>query len=140
MTKEQLKKYIDIKKEREDLARKIKELEWEKYGPRSQRLDGMPRSGAGENYVLEAQMDRGDELLELYRAKKAELDAALVAIERAIEKLEPRERRLVRLHYIDGLNWEQVAVEMDYSWRQVHRIHSSALEKLREEEAERVGD
>lgn len=134
MTKEQLKEYIDIKKEREDLARKIKELEWEKYGPRSQRMDGMPRSGAGESYVLEEQIDKGDKLLELYRAKKAELDLALVAIEHAIEKLEPRERRLVRLHYIDGLTWEQVTVAMDYSWRQVHRIHSSALEKLREEE------
>ena len=133
MTKEQLKSYIEIKKERDDLAQRIKELEWEKYGPRSQRLDGMPRGGSGENYVLEDRIDKGDALLDLYRAKKAELDAALMVIERAIERLAPRERRLVRLHYVDGMNWEQVAVEMDYSWRQVHRIHSSALEKLREE-------
>lgn len=134
MTKEELKAYTDIKKERDHLAQKIKELEWEMYGPRAQCLDGMPRSGPGENYVTEEQLDRKAELLRLYQAKRAELDAAAVAIERAIEKLEPRERQLMRLHYIDGLTWEQVAVEMAYSWRQVHRIHGDALGKLKEEE------
>lgn len=134
MTKEQLKAYRDLKRERDDLERRKKELEAVMYGPRSQRLDGMPRGGSGENYVQEERMDQKDELLALYEAKEAELDAALVAIEKAIEKLAPRERQLVRLHYIDGLAWEQVAVEMTYSWRQVHRIHSDALEKLKEEE------
>lgn len=136
MTKEQLNNYRDLKRERDALLQKIKELEWERYDPRSQRLDGMPRGGSGENYRLEEQLDREDKLLELYRAKEAELTAALVAIENAIEKLAPRERLLVRLHYIDGLNWEKVAVAMEYSWRQVHRIHSKVLEKLKEEEGE----
>lgn len=135
MTKEQLNTYKDIKKELADLQRRREELEAAMYGPRTQALDGMPRSGPGENYVQEERMDSKDEVLAMYKAKEAELQAALVTIERAIEKLEPRERQLVRLHYIDGLTWEQVAVEMCYSWRQVHRIHSSALNKLKEEEA-----
>ena len=134
MTKEQLKEYRDLKRERDDLDRRIVELEAAMYGPRSQRLDGMPRSGTGENYVQEERMDNKNELLALYKAKEAELNEKLLVIERAIEKLEPRERRLVRLHYIDGLTWEQVAVEMVYSWRQVHRIHGDALSKLKEEE------
>lgn len=134
MTKEQLQHYIDIREERDDLARRIKEIEDDLYGLRAQRLDGMPRGGSGESYVQEERMDDKTELLALYEAKKAELDAALLAIERAIEKLGPRERRLVRLHYIDGLTWERVAVAMDYSWRQVHRIHDAALKKLNEEE------
>lgn len=134
MTKEELKAYIDIKKERDHLAKKIGELEAVMYGARSQSLDGMPRSGPGENYVQEERMDRKAELLELYRAKELELTDALLQIEQAIKVLEPRECLLVRLHYIDGLTWEQVAVAMDYSWRQVHRIHSTALEKLKEEE------
>lgn len=134
MTKEKLKTYIDIKKERDHLVQKIDRLEWEMYGPRSQRLDGMPRGGSGENYLLEERMDDKAELLALYKEKEAELDAALLIIENAIEMLEPRERQLVRLRYIDGLTWEQVAVEMNYSWRQVHRIHGDALAKLKEEE------
>lgn len=135
MTKEQLKAYVELRRERDDLARRIEEIELERYSPRSQRLDGMPRGGSGENYVLEDRMDREDKLLELYRRKKAELDAALLVIEEAIEVLDPRERRLIRLHYIDGLTWEQVAVQMAYSWTQVHRIHGKALEKLKEMEA-----
>lgn len=135
MTKEQLKAYRELKKERDDLGRRITELEWEMYGPRAQCLDGMPRGGPGENYIQEERMDTKGALLKVYREKEAELDAKLLTIEKAIAKLEPRERRLVRLHYIDGLTWEQVAVEMDYSWRQVHRIHGDALEKLKEEEA-----
>lgn len=134
MTKEQLQAYRDIKKEHDHLAKKIDQLEEAMYGPRSQRMDGMPRSGPGENYVLEERMDEKTELLELLRGKVQELAKAMIDIEHAINKLEPRERRLVRLHYFDGLTWEQVAVEMDYSWRQVHRIHGDALAKLKEEE------
>ena len=134
MTKERLKTYRELKKERDDIARRIKEIEDAMYCPRSQRLDGMPRGGSGENYIREEQVDTKYALLAAYQKKGAELDRKLLVIEQAIEELEPRERWLVRLHYIDGLTWEQVAVEMDYSWRQVHRIHSDALDKLKEEE------
>lgn len=135
MTKQQLKTYRAIKQERDDIQRRREDLEAAMYGTRSQRLDGMPRGGSGANDILEAQIDRKDELLAMYLAKEEELDAALFAIEQAIEKLDPTQRTLVRLHYIDGLTWEQVAVAIDYSWSQTHRIHSAALKKLGEEEA-----
>lgn len=138
MTKERLKAYRDMKREKDHLEQKIKTLEWEKYSPRSPRLDGMPRSGFGENYAREEQIDREDKLLALLSAKKAALSEAMAEIERAIEKLKPRERLLLRLYYIDGLTWEQVAVNMNYSWTQVHRIHGRALQKLKEEEAANV--
>lgn len=139
MTKEQLNAYKDIKKELADLQRRREELETALYSPRAQVLDGMPHGGPSVNYVREERMESKDEVLAMYKAKEAELQVALVAIEKAIEKLKPRERQLVRLHYIDGLKWEQVAVEMCYSWRQVHRIHSDALNKLKEEEVQSNG-
>ena len=132
MTKEELKAYQYIKREREHLAEKLEELETAMCLPRSQRLDGMPRSGSSESYIKEEQIDSKEELLALYQEKTTALLGALVHIERAIETLDPRERHLVRLHYIDGKTWEQVAVEMGYSWRQVHRIHGEALEKLKD--------
>ena len=76
-----------------------------------------------------------DELLQLYQTKVAELTAKLEEIEAAIEPLAPRERTLLRLYYINGLTWEQVCVAMSYSWMQVHRIHSKALEALKIGEA-----
>lgn len=135
MTKAQLKAYREIKKERDDIKRRREDLENIMYGPRSQRIDGMPRGGSGAGDVLEAQIDRKDELLAMYLAKEEELDDALLVIEQAIEKLEPTQRLLVRLYYIDGLTWEQVAVEIGYCWRQTHRIHSAALKRLGEEDA-----
>lgn len=134
MTKAQLKTYRAIKQERDDIQRRREDLEAAMYGTRSQQLDGMPRGGSGANGILEAQIDRKDELRAMYLAKEAELDDALYAIEQAIEKLDPTQRTLVRLHYIDGLTWEQVAVAIDYSWSQTHRIHSAALKRLGEEE------
>lgn len=131
MTKKQLKDYRALKKERDDIARRLQELEAEKFVLRTSRMDGMPRGGSGENYVLEAKMDREDELRRLYHEKKAQLDAQLLEIEKAIEVLDSTERTLVRLYYIDGLTWEEVAVEIGYCWSQTHRYHASALEKLR---------
>lgn len=134
MNKERLKAYKAMNRELQDLRRRIVNLDETLQSPRSQRLDGMPRGGSGENYVREERLDDKAELLELYKAKEAELAAELLAIEQAIDSLEPRERLLIRLHYIDGQTWEQVCISMTYSWAQVHRIHGAALERLRENE------
>jgi RNA polymerase sigma factor (sigma-70 family) len=132
VTKEKLRSYRAIRKERDLLNEKIKELEVELYDPRAQRIDGMPRSGSNNDSTRrEAQIDRKDELLALYREKERELTRAILEIEEIIDLLQPRERTLLRLYYIDGLTWEQVACEMNYSWRQVHRIHGEALTKLK---------
>ena len=135
MTKEQLKEYKHIRQERDRLATMIKELESTMYGPRGPRLDGMPHGGGGNSSPIEALAAKHDELLQLYQTKVAELTAKLEEIEAAIEPLAPRERTLLRLYYINGLTWEQVCVAMSYSWMQVHRIHSKALEALKIGEA-----
>lgn len=131
MTKEQLKEYRSIKLERDRLADMIKDLEAVLYSPRSQRLDGMPRGGSAPGSMVEDAVIKHTELLDRYEQKVLELSKALVEIEEAIEVLEPRERTLIRLHYAEGLTWEEVCVAMNYSWRQVHRIHAKALETLR---------
>lgn len=136
MTKERLRKYRDLKQERDKLLGQIDELEALLYGPKGQNLDGMPHGGGGDNCAREARIDKIRQLRQSYNTKVLELTAELVAIEASIEPLEPRERTLIRLYYIKGLTWEQVAVEMNYSWRQVHNIHGMALEQLRTKEAE----
>lgn len=134
MTKEQLKTYRSIKLERDRLAAMIDELEGTLYGPRAQKIDGMPRSGSGPGSAVEEAAIKHADLLARYQQKVAELSAALAEIENAIEVLEPRERTLIRLHYCQGLTWEEVCVAMNYSWRQVHRIHAAALEALKTRE------
>lgn len=140
MTKERLREYRAIKLERDKLQQDIEELEAVMYGASSSKLSNMPRSGNNGSSSVENHALRHDELLRRYKQKEAELSAALLEIENAIETLPPRERTLVRLYYAKGLTWEAVAVEMGYCWRQVHRIHSDALEALKAKEQTKTCD
>lgn len=136
MTKAQLRAYKNIRRERDHLAQQIEELETIVYGTRGQNLDGMPRGGSkGNNHIIDMKGDQLDTLRRSYRAKIAELETQMVEIEQAIEPLEPTERDLIRLHYFHGYTWEQVAVELHYTWRHVHRLHGKILERLQAEEA-----
>ena len=135
MTKEQLKEYRSIKLERDRLAKMLEELEAVIYGPSTSRLNAEPGGGHSHSSPVETAAIKHAELLERYQQKVLELSRALVEIEEAIEVLEPRERTLIRLHYAEGLTWEEVCVAMSYSWRQVHRIHAKALETLKSKEA-----
>ena len=39
-------------------------------------------------------------------------------------------QELLLLHYIDGLTWEDVALAMMYSVRQIHNLHGIALQQV----------
>ena len=133
MTKEDLRAYKALRKERDHLAQLIEELESVLYGPKVPTVDGMPRgSGFDNSHVVDKLGDKHDKLKKLYDAKVAELDRRMAEIEAAIEPLKPTERDLIRLHYFKGLTWEEVAVAMSYSWRHVHRIHGDIIAKLQE--------
>ena len=130
MTKEQLRAYRDIKLERDRLEAMVAHLE---YGPSGMHFDGMPHGNLGKpGDPTGAQAVDHTALRDLYKQKAAELSAALVKVEAAIACLESRERTLVRLYYVEGLTWEEVCVFMNYSWRQIHRIHAKALEQLKD--------
>jgi len=52
-------------------------------------------------------------------------------IERAIHTLQDETLRLLlRYRYINGLTWENIAVRMHYSWRQIIRLHGVALDVI----------
>lgn len=136
MTKEKLRSYRGIRLERDDLKKLIAELEATMYSPATSNTDGTPRGSSEPGRPVESVTVRHTELLERYKQKEAELAEAMLDIENAIDTLEPRERTLIRLYYAEGLTWEQVAVTMNYSWRQIHRIHGAALEALKNKEKE----
>ena len=134
MTKEQLRAYRDIKLERDQLQDMIEELEGRIYAPRAQQLDAVPSGTHQHVSAVEIAAINHADLLDRYWVKVAELDEALAEIEAAIDTLPPRERTLIRLYYAQGLTWEEVCVEMNYSWRQIHRIHGAALAALKTRE------
>ena len=70
---------------------------------------------------LEDRIDR--KIDELYQVKNEIFDV--------IEQLQDsRERIALRVYYIDMKSWEQVAVDLNYTWRQTMRIRKTALERV----------
>lgn len=128
MTKARLRAYRDIKLERDRLEAMVAALE---YGPSGLRMDGMPRSSKPGDPTGNQAIDH-TQVRDLYLQKVAELDKALIEIEKAIECLEPLERTLIRLYYAEGKTWEEVCVAIHYEWAQTHRIHARALSKLKD--------
>lgn len=132
MTKEQLRAYRAIRLERDKLLDMLRELETTIYSPTIPKLDPAPGGGRNGASPVEIAATKHDELRTRYLQKVAELEDAMARIEMVIETLDHRDRALVRLYYIQGKTWEEVCVEMSYSWRQIHRIHSEVLKKLRD--------
>ena len=130
--KRRLYRYLDLKRERDQIAEELETLQGDATSPQSPNLDGMPRaSGYGDAMV--GKVSEIINLRERYERKRDEISAAMLAIEDAIEGLEPVERTLLRYRYIYGMTWEKVCVAMNYSWRQTHNIHAKALDKLVEQ-------
>lgn len=134
MTKEEtklwLKSCLHKKQEAEQIEEAIKRLEAEMYNPKTAKLDKLPGSSCGAGSPTERLAIKHIDLLDRYQEKLADLRAEQLRVEEAIETLEPVERMLMRYRYLDGMTWEEVAVAISYSWKQMHRIHGRALDKL----------
>lgn len=137
MTKQRLKQYKAIKDERDQLLQILMEVEAALYYPKVQQLSGMPGGGqAKEGNPQEDLALHHIELQARYKELIAKLAAEQLAIEAAIETLPPVTRTALRHHYIEGKTWEETAVIMAYSWRQIHRIHALGLQQLEDKEGE----
>lgn len=87
----------------------------------------MPRSGGGSDKI----QTTVEKIIEIEEKLDHEIDALVDLrnrIEAAVEKLEDGKLRdVMRYRYIDGMKWEQISVEMHYSYMQVCRLHGKAL-------------
>ena len=139
MTKERLKNYRYLQREKQQLLHLLETLEAEKTALRSPQLSVTPRRPAGGNQ-FDTLLERREDLLERYQAKIREMDTELTAIESEISGLtDSRERTILRLYYIEGLTWEQTSQQVGYSLQQTHRIHARALRKMGEAESKAIG-
>lgn len=110
MTKEQLRQYRSMKIEISQIRRRIVDLEQ-----------------MGNEYDREILQP----LRDLYNDKLQNLVIGQLKIEKAIESLNPTERELMRLRYIDGAEWTEICATIHYEWTQTHRIHARALNKIK---------
>jgi len=75
--------------------------------------------------------DRLVELEALVMQKTVEQVMLKTETVETISQLKDRRQRIALTeHYLNMKTWEQVAVEMNYSWRQIMNIHGRALQEV----------
>jgi len=131
MTKQELKDFYWTQKNIEKLESRIEEL----YTIATKQTSTLKKD-ADAIHGTGYQDRTGDiiaEIVDLRKELETELQEALACqleIEQAIKTLPEREKYLIRARYIERLSWERIAVDMNYAWAQVHRIHAEALKML----------
>ena len=127
--KEYLKSYRRAIKREQDILDEIQRLRLDKMFP-SVINDGMPHGNSHSDLSDYAAIL--DEQIELLKEERLEKVRCYQKIERQIRQMENEdEQEVLRMRYILGMKWEEVAVKMRYSWKQTHRIHSSALQNFK---------
>lgn len=96
-------------------------------------LTGMPGAPhgtmTGDN--LQRCIDMLDELEKRYVDRLRGTIRLLTAIEDSINALtDERYRQVLRMRYIGGASWPQIAAEMHYTERQTQNLHGRALQAL----------
>lgn len=108
------------------LQEQLEELNTALYSPKIQRMTGMP-GGGGDKRGNENTVLKHAELKKYYRTRLKAMERERISMEKLLEKLPARERMILRFRYLEGREWEWIAVKTSYSVRQASRIAESAI-------------
>jgi len=130
----QEKKEILLQYRAAEREEKRLELEIQRWRSRAEKMTagyGGTPSGGGDGRSLENTMAHIDDLTGQLANQRKRLVTLRRNIGTAIDSVpDARLRELLRLRYIEGLTFEQIAVRMSYSYKQTCRLHGMALEKM----------
>jgi len=129
ITKRQLHAYRDIQKDIAEMEERLFLLDCKAQKITTRFSDEPHVSSLIQDSMAETIAAKVD-LAVMINTLTQESYKEMANIEAAIESLAPQEKRLMRLRYIDGIKWEAICGMMFISWRQIHRIHASALQNL----------
>lgn len=136
LNKAELKRYLPLKREAEELKQQAEHLEEDIRSLKAVVIDGMPKGNATNDSIGNL-VARVDKLRSDYLHKYDMALCELYRIERVIEGLDNEtERRLMRKRYIEDKHWEDICVELNYSWKQIHRIHARILNTISKDDIE----
>lgn len=128
-SKQDLKDTIKIRREIAQMEQQIKTLTSAIESISAVCNDGMPRT-PGIHDRIGGNVARLDSLIRKYEDKIANLLSCQEEAETLISSLSTEKRIVCRYRYIFGYRWEDICAALNYSWRQIHRIHAAALEDL----------
>lgn len=108
------------------LEEQLEELRLNKISP-SYFCDGMPRSHKKTD--LSDYAVKVDEIEQSIITARYQRIKVFESVQSDIEGMaDETEKSLLTYRYLRGLKWEDICLEMGYSWKQIHRIHQTALE------------
>lgn len=126
-----LKRYINLDREIERKLEEVARLR-SKLTRVTEVFTAEPRGGGSIYGKTEEILAK---IVDLEKEIDADVDRLIEvrdSIKSIIEAVEDdRERLLLQYRYLDGRTFEEIAVQMHYSWRQIHRLHSQALTNLK---------
>ena len=126
--KEFLKRYQISKKIQESIWDEIRELRADTMMP-ALNMDGMPR-GTGKSDLSSYAVQK--EKLDKKLAKEVDHEIRIrKQIWKAVESLPTEaEKMVLKFRYLNGWEWEKVAVHCHYTYRHTLRLHGDALRNL----------
>lgn len=117
--------YRYCKRREAQLAQQIAELRSQKMFP-SVNIDGMPQGNAHSD--LSSYMARLDALVSQLEHERDMAVKQYKEIHDQIHKMQDRaEKEVLERRYLLQEAWEQIAVQMNYTYRHVTRLHGIAL-------------
>ena len=120
-----LKSYRWIEAEIMDDEERLARLDARLYSPGAVKISDMPRGG--QPITMESLVAEKIELQDRINEKNARRRAILESIERMPGE---RDRRILKLRFVDGMTHEEVAERINYSVMQARRYCDTALERF----------
>lgn len=128
--KVELQKYRAAVREADRLALEIQR--WQSTAEKMTPVIHLAPAGGAGGRSMELAVEQIDDLTRKLGEQQAEAVRIRIQIGNAIASVpDGRLRELLRLRYIEGLTWEKIAVGLNYSFRQVTRMHGEALTAIK---------
>ena len=126
LTRKDLELCAAFAREAEDVRERIQRLR-----SLAESATSVMRDMPGGSALADKTGDGASSLADLERDAERRIEAYLGhvgAVEAEIEKLgDPQHRMLLRMRYVDGLTWDEVAEHVRYSRSQSIRLHDDAM-------------
>lgn len=94
------------------------------------RIRDLPGGASKERDRMATDVARLLELEDQLKARVLEYETELIVIDEALAALPSPEQEIMRLRYVDGLKWRQVAQHMNYDERWCRRLAKRAEDRL----------
>lgn len=127
--KEYLNGYKRLCDKIKQLGDQAESIQCEIENAKVQQLSDMPKGGKQtdlSDYIvrLEEINEQINDILKVLRNRKIKIEKSIASMKDGTES------RIIRLRYIEFKQWEQICVDIGYSWRQTHYIHGRALNNI----------